>query len=274
MNLLQIDRQSCNQDGICASVCPVRLIYLQKDGYPDIVEEADDLCFRCGHCVAACPTGCISHRDMPTEQCQTVRKDFKMTMEQCEYYMRSRRSIRTFKDSRVSRDDISRLIEIASNAPSAHNCQCAEWLVLDSRDELHKIGGIVADWMRWVICNMPEVALAFHMDNTLRQWEEGNCVSLFPDAPVAIIAHAAEDNPLALSTCTIALTYLELAAGGMDLGCCWAGYFHAAATSFPPMKEALSLPAGHQCYGAMMLGYPAIAYHRLPIRKSPSLTWR
>ena len=37
---------------------------------------------------------------------------------------------------------------------------------------------------------------------------------------------------------------------------------------------ALALPAGHQCFGAMMVGYPQHRYHRLPTRKTPNITWR
>jgi len=79
---------------------------------------------------------------------------------------------------------------------------------------------------------------------------------------------------MAKDSCTIALTYLELFATSMGLGCCWAGYFNAATVSFPPMKEALSLPDGHQCFGSMMAGYPEFGYHRLPLRKPPEIIWR
>ena len=80
--------------------------------------------------------------------------------------------------------------------------------------------------------------------------------------------------PLAASACTIALMYLELVATSLGLGCCWAGYFNAAANTFPPMLEALPLPSGHQSFGAMMVGYPKIKYHRVPVRKSPPILWR
>jgi len=273
MNLLEVDEKSCNRDGICAAVCPVALIDLSKDGYPAPIEGAEKLCIGCGHCVAACPTGSLTNRKIPLDQCTPLRKELQLSAEHCEHFLRARRSIRVYKDKPVPRPDISRLIEMARYAPSGHNSQCAEWLVLDNRNELRGLAGIVADWTRWMISNAPELALAWHMDKMLQRWESGTDVIL-RDAPVLIVTHAKADNRLAQSTCTIALTYLELAATSMDLGCCWAGYFSAAAAAFPPMQEALSLPAGHQCFGAMMVGYPKFSYHRLPARKSPSITWR
>jgi len=209
---------------------------------------------------------------MPVDQCPSVQEHLELNADQCEHFLRSRRSIRVYMDKSVPRADLARLIEVARYAPSGHNSQCAEWLVLDNRDELRKLAGIVADWMRWMIGNMPSLALAWHMDKALQRWEDGRDVIL-RNAPVVIITHAEEQNRLAPSTCTIALSYLELAATSMGLGCCWAGYFNAAAVTFPPMKEALALPTGHQCFGSMMVGYPKFSYHRLPTRKPPSISW-
>ena len=273
MKLFEVDQQSCKQDGICAAVCPMGIIAFQEGDYPTPADEAEELCVRCGHCVAACPTGSLSHREMPVEQCPPIRKELQLTAEQCEHSLRSRRSIRVYKDKPIPRADLARLIEVARYAPSGHNSQCAEWLVMDNRDELRKLAAIVADWMRWMLSNMSELALSMHMDKTLQRWEEGRDVIL-RDAPVVIIAHAEEGNRLAPSTCTIALTYLELAATSMGLGCCWAGYFNAAATTFPPMKKALALPPGHLCFGSMMVGYPKFSYHRLPLRRPPLISWR
>jgi nitroreductase/NAD-dependent dihydropyrimidine dehydrogenase PreA subunit len=273
MNLFEVDHETCNQDGICAAVCPAGIIEFRNGEYPTPVAEAEAVCIRCGHCVAVCPTGSLSHGDMAVEQCPPRQKAFQLTPERCEYFLRDRRSIRVYKDKPVPREDLARLIEIARYAPSGHNSQCAEWLVLDNREELQTLCDIVADWMRWMIGSVPEIALSAHMDKTLKRIEGGQDVVL-RDAPALIITHAQEDNRMASSTCTIALTYLELAATSMGLGCCWAGYFNAAATTFPAMKEALSLPRGHQSFGAMMVGYPKFKYHRLPTRRPPDITWR
>jgi nitroreductase/NAD-dependent dihydropyrimidine dehydrogenase PreA subunit len=88
------------------------------------------------------------------------------------------------------------------------------------------------------------------------------------------LAHGTQGAPPAQAACTIALAYLELAAFSMGLGSCWAGYFNAAAGFFPPLQKALALPKGHQCYGAMMIGYPKFQYHRLPLRNEAKVTWR
>jgi nitroreductase/NAD-dependent dihydropyrimidine dehydrogenase PreA subunit len=273
MNLIEINKDTCNQDGICAEVCPIQIISFSKGQFPEPVSDADELCIRCGHCVAVCPTASLTHKDMPVENCPPVNPDMMLTAEQCEHFFRMRRSIRTYKDKTVDPDTISRLIDIAHYAPTGHNSQCVEWMVIDNRQELTRLGGVVIDWMGWMIENMPEVAASIHMDRAVARWEKGSDV-IFRGAPALILAHADKYLRPAPAACTIALTYLELAAPTLGLGGCWAGYFMAAAATFPPMQQALGLAENHQCFGAMMIGYPRFSYKRLPLRNKPEITWR
>ena len=271
MKLFEIDQQTCNKDGICAAVCPLKIIAFKEGECPTPVSGAEKVCVRCGHCVTVCPTGSFSHSEMPVEQCPPVRDDLQLTAEQCEHFLRSRRSIRVYKNKPVPRDTLLKLIEIAGYAPSGHNSQCVEWLVIEDSDELYKLKELVLDWMRWMISNKPAVASTLQLNESLKQWKRGSDVIL-RDAPVLIIAHAEKGNIFAPAACTIALAYLELAATSMGLGACWTGFFFSAATSFPPLKEALALPEGHQCFGTMIAGYPKFQYQRIPLRKSPVVT--
>lgn len=273
MTLIRINQKSCNQDGFCAAVCPSQIIDFQKGRYPSLKPGTEAACIRCGHCVAVCPTGSLDHNAMAAEQCPPVQAGMKLSAESTEHFLRSRRSIRVYKNMAVEPSRLERLIRMARYAPSGRNTQGVGWLVLGQPDELRRIAASVADWMRWVIDNDPETVAAMHLDKILAYWEKG-IDSIFRGAPVVIVAHAEEENPRALTTCTIALTYLELAATGLRLGCCWAGYLMKAADDYPPLPQALALPEGHRCYGAMMVGYPRYTYHRLPLRNEPKITWR
>lgn len=78
---------------------------------------------------------------------------------------------------------------------------------------------------------------------------------------------------MAVADGAIALTFAELAAVSYGLGTCWAGFVMMAARS-EAAAAALRLPAGHKLLGAMMIGYPKVNYHRIPLRAEPQLTWR
>jgi len=215
----------------------------------------------------------MSHRDVPVTACPPVRPESRLDPDQCAHFLRARRSIRVYRAQPVEREKLSQLIDMARYAPSGSNSQGVRWLVVGNRGELNRLAGIVVDWMRWLQAEMPAIAQGMHVRRSIERWNAGQDVIL-RGAPALIIAYAGKDDRRAPATCTIALTTLELAAASLGLGGCWAGYFNAAAAVFPPLQAALGFPEGHQCYGAMMIGYPKFAYHRLPIRKSPRVDWR
>ncbi|MCL1980311.1 MAG: nitroreductase family protein [Proteobacteria bacterium] len=273
MELFTVNEKTCNRDGICAAVCPRKIIDWHKGASPTPAAGAEQACIRCGHCVAVCPTASLHHRDMPVESCAPLKPELRLEPEQCAHFIRARRSIRAYKKQPVEREKLAQLIDMARYAPSGINSQGAHWLVIGDREELRRLAGIVIDWMSWLQAEMPALAKGMHVKQNIEQWQAGTDIIL-RGAPALIVAHAEKENRMAASTCTIALTTLELAAPSLGLGGCWAGYFQAAATVFQPLQSALGLPEGHQCFGAMMIGYPKFAYHRLPTRKRPTIDWR
>ena len=80
--------------------------------------------------------------------------------------------------------------------------------------------------------------------------------------------------PLAQVDSSNYLNTFELAAFALGLGTCWAGFFTMGAKNWPPLQDALQLPAGHDLCFAMMVGYPKMKYHLLPERKAPQIIWR
>lgn len=273
MNLFSIDQTKCNQDGICAAECPVGIIEFSGQGtFPAAAPNAGELCINCGHCVAVCPKGALSHRSMAPEQCPPVNEELQLNPEQVEHFLRARRSIRTYKDTPVALRNISKLIDIARFAPSGHNSQAVKWIVVYDKEKVNKLSGMVLDWMRNMAEKQPKMAENMGIQRMITGWESGKDYIL-RGAPHVIIAHAPTIDSTAQSACTIALSYLELAATSFEIGACWAGYLQIAIGFWPPLQEELSLPKGHKCHGAMMIGYPKFKYHQLPLRNDPEVTW-
>lgn len=274
MSLLKVNKDICDQEGICVATCPLRLIVMDEDDYPTPVPEADEVCVRCGHCVAVCPTGALSHDKLDSNQFEPVQESLKISPEQCEHFFRNRRSIRAYKERSVSKEKLSRLIEIARYAPTGRNCQDVQWMVLCNENELKRLSLIVMEFCGLLIQGgIPGIDPNPHLGKLIKEWEDGIDVILH-NAPVLIIAHADQGYHLASTDCIIALSNLELAATGIGLGCCWAGFFMTAAANYAPLIKALSLPEGHKCFGAMMVGYPKFKYIRQPPRKPAVITWR
>lgn len=274
MDFIEIDRDKCNQDGICISACPSRLLEYDKDGFPVTVEGVESMCIWCGHCVAVCPTTALKHSRLGFHRFETFDEEFKMTGEQCENFFKSRRSIRSYMEKPVSEEKLSRLIDIARYAPTARNGQDVQWLVVTDKAVLKKYSSLVSDFNEVVLSGgVPEIEPNPNMGKLIDDFKAGYDMIL-RDAPALIISYGDKENRHAQNDCIIAAANLELVASGMGLGACWAGFFMTATTYYPPLMEALLLPEGHQCFGAIMVGYPRFRYHRIPIRRQPKITWR
>ena len=274
MTLFSVDADLCKRDGICAAVCPARIIEPGAHGaVPGVVTGGEAFCIGCGQCVAVCPHGALTHTLMGPDDCLPINKGWRLTPEQAEHFLRSRRSIRTYKNKAVDRETLTRLIAVARYAPSGRNLQPVQWLVFHDTNTVRELAGHVVDWMRYMIRELPDMAAAMNMDRLVNAWTAGVDV-ICRDAPHVVIAHGHKDERTAPTAGTIALTYLDSAAPSFGLGTCWAGYFGAAATLWPPMQTALDLPEDHICLGAMMIGYPRFAFHRMPPRNPPFVEWR
>ena len=271
MAMLEVNKQTCNQCGICAAICPAKIIFFQEASYPRLLPRTDAFCLRCGHCVAVCPSGSLTHNEIPLEQCPQIDRSLDITFEHCAQFIKSRRSVREFKDKKVSEKDIERIIDIARYAPTAHNNQEVQWLVINDSARVKELSAIGTDWFRWSIKNNP--ASAPSLERLLRHQESGDDRFL-RSAPAVVVAFAERNNPLAVIDCSIALAYFDLTAYSAGLGCCWAGYFMFAAAAFPPMMAALALPEGYAPYGSLMVGYPKYKYRRIPMRNAARITYR
>ncbi len=274
MALFSIDEKKCSRDRFCVAVCPMGIIEPgDKDAVPAPAVDADELCIHCGHCVAVCPNAALAHTSMSPDKCPPVREEWLQYPEKVEYFLRIRRSIRNYKAQGVNREMLNQLIQMARFAPSGHNRQPAQWLVIYNTDEVRRMSGYVIGWIHHMIKEQAQIAKEMHMDRIVTAWEEG-IDRICRGAPHLIITHAPKEEQSAPAACTLALSYLELAAPSLGLGACWAGYFNAAVNMWPPLQEALKLPDGHTSYGAMMVGHPEHKYHRLPLRNEPDITWR
>lgn len=272
MALFTIDASKCKKDKICIAVCPLGLIE-DVNGVPTPVRDAEGLCISCGHCVSACPGAALSHRAMKPEQCVPMKPDLFVKPEQMDQLLRGRRSIRTFRTDPVDRAALERLVKTASTGPSGHNTQPVEWLIIHDPAEVKLLAGMVVDWMRFMIKKDPGFSNAVLLPRVVDKWEKGHD-SVCRSGPHVVLTHAHKENGMAPEACTIALAYLELAAQANGLGACWAGYVDLGARYWPPMQKELGLPEGNVSYGAMIIGHPKYAYHRIPLRKEARISWK
>jgi nitroreductase/NAD-dependent dihydropyrimidine dehydrogenase PreA subunit len=273
MGLITIDEQHCKKDGFCAAECPAAIIRLQKgNGFPEMVAGGEALCLLCGHCVAVCPHGALSHKHSPIEASPAIDPKLVLTEEQAVQFLRTRRSVRLYQDKPVEREKIERLIEIARYAPTGSNTQLVEWLVVDDKSKVNKLAGLTIDYFRRLLQEEPQAAAYASLPRAVAAWEAGYDAVL-RNAPALVVASAPQEAFNGMIDVTLALSYLDLMAPVFGLGTCWAGMLQRALRFSPTVKEALGVPASHPHHYPMMLGYPKVKYYRLPERKPPKITY-
>jgi len=265
--MVTIDHATCQRDGMCIAVCPMMLFETDPEGFPAFRPGAAKSCISCGHCVAICPNGALQHARLPLSDAPLIEPGHIASGSATTNLLKSRRSIREFRDEPVAEVLIREAIDAARWAPSAINHQPLHWLVIRTPSEVRRLAGLVADYLR----QSGEIGARYA--TILAQWDQGNDLIL-RNAPHLVVVHAANDWAWSMVDCTIALTQFELAAVAHGIGTCWAGFLMWAAREHPPLAEALGIPAGHGVYGALMMGIPRYRYRRSPPRQKAHVTWR
>ena len=152
--------------------------------------------------------------------------------------IRTRRSVRTYKEQPVPKELLDQCLDAARMAPSACNSQPWSFLVVNDREAIHRIAdaacsGIYA--MNRFIATAP-VLLVFITEKSKL---------------VARMGGQVRDVRYNLIDIGIAGDHLTLQAAALGLGTCWIGWFNDKA-----LKRELNLPLSTQVDIIMPLGYP------------------
>ena len=81
-------------------------------------------------------------------------------------------------------------------------------------------------------------------------------------APAFIVVAVHKNSPCKNEDPIIALTWFELLANAMGLGCCWCGFAQRAFTKFSSLRKMLELDKNYQVGSVILFGYPEVKYQR------------
>ena len=263
MALISINAEKCMRDGICVAECPARLLVQKEGQVPRTIPLAEQFCIRCGHCVVVCPHQALSLEGISPEELDSVQNELDMTPDAAAHFLKTRRSVRVYQDKAVPRELLLRILEITRWAPTGTNRQPMKWIVIEHRERVRELAGMVAEGLR----SIP------YFERMTQGWDQGQD-PVFRGAPHLIVAYASLEPYDPLTDGVISLEYVDLAAHAHGLGTCWAGVLMAALPINRAILAYLEIPAGHRVCGAMMIGYPVYEYQRIPQRNPLDVTWK
>ncbi len=257
------DKCSCKTVNLCSAVCPYGFILdRNKNNQMELLKEYRKFCINCGQCVCICPSGAINivkNREDPVR----FDKQSIISGNEAARLLKTRRSVRRFKNKPISRKELEKILSITKWIPTATNKQSLKWIVIESCEEVQRLAELTIDWIK-------ENNISKEI---LEQWEKGEDLIL-RKAPHLLIVLGQADYFWSGAEAGIALTYIELFAHAGKLGTCWAGYFTRAASNYAPLEKHLDLPRGYKIFGALMIGYPVYRLHSIPCRKDLSVIYR
>ena len=256
MPALITDPAKCTKCGICAKVCPSKLIGADEAGYPELDAKRALQCIECGHCVLFCPS-CANNLTSIKEEDLVKVADLEMpTKEEAFNLLMSRRSIRHFKDDAVPRELFDEIFEVVKSAPTACNDQPVRWIVSEDPQKTKDITNYVLSWLRGEIFKDPVAPLSHVAAQMIARAREGEDMIL-RGAPHVAMAVVPKEHKWPQDA-SIALTYLELAAHAAGVGACWGGFLTLAVESSEDMRKFLGIGDDEVMVGAQMLGYPSL----------------
>lgn len=244
MNHIIIDTQSCTGCGLCASDCPNG--HLQLQNKKAVAKEHG--CIECGHCFAICPAAAITIEGFDVAECEDVISLSEFDSDKFLRAIKSRRSIRQFKDTAVDEEIVRKILEAGRYSPTAVNSQEVAYTILDSSkaDVEAKCVGLLKRALKLA---SPFLKIARHI--------EVDESFFFKGAPLVIVVSA--KNPLDGG---LASAYMELMANTLGLGVLYSGFFTACYKFSPTLKRMVPLKKGHKIVSCMVMGYPNVKYQR------------
>lgn len=239
---IKINRKECIGCGMCVKDCPVDNIAV-KDKKAVIKMQK---CLMCGHCVAVCPKAAVSitgFREQPVEIDSPAVLEPKLLLDA----IRSRRSVRQFKQQPVDAEVIEQVIEAGRLTPSAENAQGVSYIVLrKDMERYEKIAIRFAKWMLPMMKLMKPSARNIIIDDHF----------FFKKAPAAILVLGKDKI-----SASLAASNMELIAEAHGLGVLYSGLFAMAANYSFKLRRKLHL-RHKKVVTVLVLGYPNVRYWR------------
>lgn len=115
-NPIIFDEGKCKRCGLCAEVCPNKVI-CKKENKIVYSEEKAHLCFKCGQCMSICPTASICVNDFSYEKDFFDLPETENSEQGFLNLIETRRAVRNFKETPVPKDVLERLVKAMSFAP-------------------------------------------------------------------------------------------------------------------------------------------------------------
>lgn len=288
LKMVSIDESLCTKCGSCALACPMGIFRQARKG---VIPETGNFegCASCGHCVAVCPAGAVNHGSFPEGSVHTVSPSMMPSPEQALNMLRMRRSIRVFESKTVERKLVDAIIEGAKYAPTGHNVQNVEYVVVQDPATLEAVRTVTAEYYARMVAVLSNQALidslpaprrdallqmkpALPMFQAIDRAFKAGMDPVLRGASNLLVFHSVK-MPFDRVNTTLAVENAMLMCSSLGLGSFYIGFIQAIVDMEPRLKTVLGIPDAHGIHGVIAFGYPKYTFSKWPDRRPAKVTW-
>ena len=257
-----INNEKCTGCGSCVASCQRRVLELQNNK----AVPAGEHCFKCGHCLAICPVNAVKVNGCDDEILEISGKQVFLDEKSLITHLKSRRSIRRYKNTPVEKEKIEKIIEAGRVTPTASNMQNVRYIVVQNEIEAIE-DAVIAQYK--LPAELPDppghfvpLPYTFKPDRLKRGF-------LFHNAPLVILAI----SPVEINGYLAAMN-MELMAEALGLGTVYVALFTRPANLNEKLRESLGVAKEEMIAACLAIGYPNVKYLRTAPRKPANITWK
>lgn len=283
-NPVHIDDMRCKRCGACVQECPAARFH----DYVSLTQVGMAECLACGHCIAVCVSQAVTHTQFDASEMSALPTDTCRISD----VLAARRSIRHYLSHPVAREHLDALVQTMRHAPSGMNSRPVQALVITDAQLLAEVSAQTMAMYRQLTrlvrtplgrlllravagreaVNRLQSALP-ELTAMLRQHVAGHDPVLH-SAPALLLLHAARTGPCGHDDCLLAAMSAMLTAPSLGLGTCMIGFVLPAFQRLAQLRVRIGLPAGHEVYAVLTVGYPGVRYQAIPPRPAVPVQWR
>lgn len=293
---IKIDNDNCINCESCIKVCPAK-VFISSDKETVVNNHNLKYCINCGDCIAVCSEEAVINTNLDTKEVNNEGLDYNS--EQLLSFLEKRRSVRSYKPDKLSKEEKQYLSKVASLAPKGGHTKSVrntEIIIIQSEELINEITNYSYQYLKLLKKKLTSFWLAIPklFNNNLKESlnstvdrinltleaHEDNINMLTYNTPSLIVLHGEEDNPVAQENLTVMEYQLMLGAEGLKLGTCFLGWVSFALQSFKLKRtdklkeiyEKLEIPDNRKIFSTFSIGRKKANYKKLKSRETMDIT--
>lgn len=244
-----VNTEKCTGCGLCKKDC----VSFDIDIVDKKAVAKGVRCIKCGHCEAICPQHAITISGF-ADDIEEIKEQVRLDPEQFLAAIKTRRTIRCFTREKIPQNVVDMIFEAGRFAPTGGNAQGTSYVILNKKKaecELAAVAmfrGILDIGKRM----MPSLG-NMNIDNNF----------FFKKAPLVIVIFGKDKV-----SASLAAENMAFMAEAHGLGVLFSGFFTACVNMSSKIRKIMGVKKKPKAVTTLVIGYPAVKYHRT-IRRKP-----